>query len=268
MTFLDEIRLDASSRTPLHAQLADQMRRAIRGGALAPGDPLPSEVEMQRALDVSRSVVRQALSRLSAEGLLHRSRGRGTLVAPPRRLHRLAHRAEGLGRQVADAGHAVRTRVIAFEAATPDDETARAVGADAIRLERVRSVDGAPIAFIRTWIPRQIGGALSAEGLTDASLHACIADRWGRRPSGGSRQVRAVPADAATASHLGVAVGAPLLLLSGTTTDQDGDVIEVFETWHRGDMVAFDIPVDGSTPSSGESDPAALARRLVELLER
>lgn len=268
MTFLDEIRLDASSRTPLHAQLADQMRTAIRGGALAPGDPLPSEIELQRALDVSRSVVRQALSRLSAEGLLHRSRGRGTLVAPPRRLHRLAHRAEGLGRQVASAGHAVRTRVVALEADAPDDETTRAVGADAVRLERVRSVDGAPIAFIRTWIPAEIGASLSTEELTDASLHACIADRWGRHPSGGSRQVRAVPADAVAAGHLGVAVGAPLLLLSGTTTDQDGRVIEAFETWHRGDMVAFDIPVGGATAPVDEDDPAALARRLVELLER
>lgn len=59
-------------------------------GRLAPGEQLPSELGLAEQLEVSRTVVRAALERMQAEGLL-RWQGRDkTLLRPPRQTDRLA----------------------------------------------------------------------------------------------------------------------------------------------------------------------------------
>ncbi len=63
-------------------QIADRILAAIAVGILYPGDRLPSERELTSILDVSRTTLRQAISRLSALGVLEAHRGRqgGTFV--------------------------------------------------------------------------------------------------------------------------------------------------------------------------------------------
>ena len=60
--------------------LVDDYSRQIATGLLKPGDKLPSEVELMNVGGVSRSVVRDALSRLAVAGLVETRRGIGTFV--------------------------------------------------------------------------------------------------------------------------------------------------------------------------------------------
>ena len=62
------------SRT-LGAQIEDQLRRAIRDGALRPGALVPSTRDLARQLDVSRRVVVDAYAQLAAEGYLSLRQG-------------------------------------------------------------------------------------------------------------------------------------------------------------------------------------------------
>ncbi len=63
-------------------QIADRILAAIAVGILYPGDKLPSERDLSVMLEVSRTTLRQAISRLSALGVLEAQRGRqgGTFV--------------------------------------------------------------------------------------------------------------------------------------------------------------------------------------------
>jgi len=63
-----------SSRT-LGAQIEDQLRRAIRDGALRPGARVPSTRDLARQLGVSRRVVVDAYAQLAAEGYLSLRQG-------------------------------------------------------------------------------------------------------------------------------------------------------------------------------------------------
>jgi GntR family transcriptional regulator, transcriptional repressor for pyruvate dehydrogenase complex len=54
----------------------------IRGGRLAPGARLPTEHELTSTLGVSRTVVREAVAALRADGLVVTRRGSGAYVAP------------------------------------------------------------------------------------------------------------------------------------------------------------------------------------------
>lgn len=71
-----------SSRT-LAEEAVEALSAPIHAGHLKPGDKLPTESEIVRQLGVSRTVVREAISRLQASGLVETRHGIGTFVTQP-----------------------------------------------------------------------------------------------------------------------------------------------------------------------------------------
>lgn len=65
---------------PLALTLVDAFGERVRDGRLAPGDKLPTETAIMSAFGVSRTVVREALSKLQARGLVHTRHGVGSFV--------------------------------------------------------------------------------------------------------------------------------------------------------------------------------------------
>jgi len=65
---------------PRYLQVCDALVAMIRGGEVAIGDMLPTELELCEKFDVSRHTAREALRRVEAMGLVERRRGSGTRV--------------------------------------------------------------------------------------------------------------------------------------------------------------------------------------------
>lgn len=84
----------ASSGVPIYRQLVDQVEALVAGGRLRPGDLVPSVRQVAAALGVNPMTVSKAWSRLEADGVLVRDRGRGMLVAARRETASLADRRE------------------------------------------------------------------------------------------------------------------------------------------------------------------------------
>lgn len=60
-----------------------RLREYLKKKAFKPGDALPKELELAAALDVSRNVVREALSRLRMLGMIETKKKRGMILAEP-----------------------------------------------------------------------------------------------------------------------------------------------------------------------------------------
>ncbi len=73
--------IDHGDPTPLHEQVAAEIRRAIAEGQAAPGERLPPARDLAAVLGVNRNTVLRALRLLREEGLLEFRRGRGITVA-------------------------------------------------------------------------------------------------------------------------------------------------------------------------------------------
>jgi len=69
-------------------ELVAAISAKLRSGAIKPGERLPTESEIVQAFGVSRGVVREALSRLGAEGLVQTLHGVGTFALESRRERR------------------------------------------------------------------------------------------------------------------------------------------------------------------------------------
>jgi len=271
--------LDRAGDTPLHAQVATWLRGYIRSNKLAAGAVLPSEAALCDRFGVARSVVRQALAALAAEGLIQRETGRPATVAAPQEHRRLVQRSTGLYEQFAQSGVSLQTRVLALGPADPPADVADFFGTThLLLLERLRHVANAPLAYVRTWLPAEAVPGLRAEHLVDASLHGVLTRQFGLRPGPGRNQIRAVAATAQQAALLNAEPGTPLLMLQGQGMDQHGKPLEWFTTWHRAEQLVFDVDVsmghesvqprlnDAAVQpdlSSGSQDPLARAQALV-----
>ena len=65
-------------------EIVASLNERVQQGQLQAGDKLPSESEIMAQFEVSRTVVREALSRLQAAGAVETRHGIGTFVLPAR----------------------------------------------------------------------------------------------------------------------------------------------------------------------------------------
>jgi GntR family transcriptional regulator len=73
--------VDRSDPTPLHDQVAAQIRRAIAEGDAGPGERLPPARDLAAVMGVNTNTVLRALRALREEGLLEMRRGLGVRVS-------------------------------------------------------------------------------------------------------------------------------------------------------------------------------------------
>jgi GntR family transcriptional regulator, transcriptional repressor for pyruvate dehydrogenase complex len=73
---------DAARRRPrsLAIELVEALGQQLHDGRLAPGDKLPTEADLMAEFGVSRTVVREAISKLQASGRVETRHGVGTFV--------------------------------------------------------------------------------------------------------------------------------------------------------------------------------------------
>jgi len=207
-----------------YAQIVADIERAIAAGELRPGDRLPSERELAAEHGVSRMTVRQALQTLESRGLLRRAIGRsgGSFVARPK-LERDLGTFSGLSEQLRRQGVAAGARIVS---------TREADGA--IEIVRVRLADGEPFALERSSFPGDRFAGLLGLDLS-GSLYDLLDDHFDAAPVRAVERIEPVLADRDEAAVLGVAPGAPLMLVDRIAYDDAGLVVETARDVFRGD---------------------------------
>jgi GntR family transcriptional repressor for pyruvate dehydrogenase complex len=148
------------------SEVARHIEQAILSGQLAPGDLLPSERDISAEIGVSRSVVREAIGRLSSLGLVRSVHGSGTRVEAPSDkpitagYRRLLRQGEVRLTDLAAVRLPLETTIAAL--------AARARGEEHLaRLARAQEVLGNP------------RGGLEAHVQADLEFHAALAEASG-----------------------------------------------------------------------------------------
>lgn len=80
----NKLKIDHTSKIPLHTQAEDLLRELIKNKEYQNGKLLPNEVALSEHLKISRNTLRQAINKLVYEGLLIRKKRLGTRVSANR----------------------------------------------------------------------------------------------------------------------------------------------------------------------------------------
>ena len=149
-------------RLPLYQRLRDEIAHQIARNVWRSGEPIPTEAELAASHGVAVGTVRKAIDLLVADGLVERQQGRGTFVRRPRfdrSLFRFFRHLGPDGLQAVPEG-----RILGRETRPAPGAVRDALGlgarAEAIRLRRVRLLDGRPILSEEIWLPADRFAAL------------------------------------------------------------------------------------------------------------
>lgn len=230
-----------ASSTTKRAQVRSILEKLI-DTELHPGDAIPSERALVVRLSVSRVTVRQAIADLVDAGVLERVHGKGTYVTGPQvdsRLH-----LTSFSREMRDRGLIPATVVLSAAEEAADDEVAYALrirpGRPVVRVERLRTADGTPMAYEVGQYPSMLFPGLLQREL--GALYDVFASEYGVVVTSGEQTVRAESADAAQARILGIAKRAPLLVQERVTYAGDR-VIELSTSWYRADRYRIHMAI-------------------------
>ena len=237
-TFADRIgRLDVREHAPLYRQLQKQLREAIQKQVLAPNDSLPAERDLAEDLGVSRITVRKALDGLVSEGLLTRRQGAGTFVAA--RVEKSFSKLSSFTEDMISRGRVPHSTWLSRSEGqvTPEESLTLGLspGAPVYRFNRIRYADGAPMALEYSTVPAY---CMPGPEAVQTSLYEAL-EKSDHRPARALQRLRAVLFTAEQADLLGVSPGDPGLLIERRGFLRDGRVVEVTQSYYRGDAYDF-----------------------------
>ncbi|WP_055481633.1 GntR family transcriptional regulator [Sphaerimonospora mesophila] len=72
--------LDRDGPVPVYKQIAEIIRERIGSGALPPGQPMPSEAQLEAEYGIARTTARRVARELREQGLVYTVQGEGTFV--------------------------------------------------------------------------------------------------------------------------------------------------------------------------------------------
>jgi GntR family transcriptional regulator len=209
---------------------------------LSPGDAIPSERALVDRLRVSRVTVRQAIADLVEGGVLERVHGKGTYVTGPQvdsQLH-----LTSFSREMRARGLRPATVVLSAREQPADQDASYRLrirpGREVIRVERLRTADGTPMAHEIGYYPSALFPGLLQREL--GSLYDVFASEYGLVVTSGEQTVRAESADANQARILGIAKRAPLLVQERVTYAGER-VIELSTSWYRADRYRIHMAI-------------------------
>lgn len=234
--------VDPDSPVPLYYQVELDLRRLIESGRLAPGEPVPPEMDLCRRYQVSRQTMRMALSRLVADALIARSPGRGTFVTPPAARTKF-YLDRSFTQQMAELGRTAHSRLLAAAPGTVDAHDAEALqpyrGAACLRLARLRLGDDEPVGIQHTTILTEACPGLEAHDFETESLYDVLARVYELVIREIRHTVTAAVAGPEETELLGVGEGAPLLVVHTTALLAGDRIIEYTTSFYRADRYEY-----------------------------
>jgi len=243
---------------PLYQQLSDLLREQIRRGVYGPLDRLPSEHELVREHSISRITARQALGELERAGLVFRRQGRGSFVARPtvvQGLTQLTGFAEAMAAQGLESTSRVLRAGVVHASTRVADRLDIVPGETAFEIRRVRLVGDTPVSYDVSYFPRELGRRVAREDLVRRDIFWLLENVCGVTLGAADYQIGAVVAQEDIGMQLGVAGGAPLLLIDRLTYDRAGAPVDYEHLYIRADRVRYGLRLErnGTPKEMGRS---------------
>lgn len=228
---------------PLYHRLYEHIRREIDEGRFPVGSQLPTEEELGRAFDVSRTTVREALRALAERGLIEKRQGKGSFVARPK-LAEVLPSLSSFSAEMEARGHVVRSRVlnvaIVEAPARVREALALPPGAVVVRVVRQRFVDDRPLVLSTSYLPPEISPDEDFSG----SLYHLLETRYGHAVASGTATVEAGLAGEHESRLLEIPAGSAVLVISWLAVSDRGRPIEYSEATYRADGYRYIIRLE------------------------
>lgn len=226
----------------LHAYIKEELLNRIKSKKYKTGEQIPTELDLCKDFDVSRTTVRTALNQLTMEGYLVRHQGRGTYVADPKVSQTLSHTVKRYSDQVAIQGKKANITLLSINVIPANDILQQSLDValnDPIqRIERVRKANDEPTQYEIAYIPWDV-----APGITkmhaETSLYTSLKNDFGINIARTIEHVEITLADERSCKYLQCEPDLPCFFIETIAEDETGRKVEYSHSYFRGDKTNF-----------------------------
>jgi GntR family transcriptional regulator len=235
--------------------VVEQLRAMIQSGELPDGSQLPSEPELAKALNISRSTLRAALSYLEYEGTVLRRRGVGTFVADRRSLYNNLNINWGVTQIIKSTGAIPGTSKLQFDVQPASQRVEESLkiphGAPTIIIERVRTADKKPVSIsVDHLAASRLAGTRSIEESLEhfrsflaahQSIYEYFEQELNLTIDHATAWLRPMIADTNVARNLDVPLHSPILYLEQIDYDTEGNPLLLTDEYFAADSFTFSV---------------------------
>lgn len=230
------------ARSPsLTEQVMTHLKNRIVRGEF-PDGRIPAETELAADLGVSRTTVRDALSRLEHEGVVVRKQGAGTFVnAAGLQITSRLEEIWSYEDVLRDHGYTPSVEVLRLER-EPAGTAAAALGIDAMDevlvVEKLFREDDEPVVLTVNMIPAALAGTPKRRDAR-APIYQFLAEHSGRQLAYYLSDIVPVVLEGERAVTLGVASGTPAISFEETGFDTEDRPVLRAASFFRDDLLRF-----------------------------
>ena len=234
------------AQVPLYVQLADLFRQRIVKGMWREGEMLPPLTSLVAEFGVARVTVRQAIERLTRDGLVSPQRGRGTFVTGAPQADRWL-KVETTLENLSELYRDTQPTILVIDESNRTPRLQESDGLPAERyvyMRRVHAHEGRPYCVIDIYLDAAIFARRPARFRKETVIPLLLS-----MPSveiATARQGLTIStADLEVARHLGISVNAPVAEVRRVFTGRGRRVIYLAEITYRGDYVHLEMDLKG-----------------------
>lgn len=231
--------LSARGGEPLYRQLAEALKQAVAASHIKRGAVIPSERVLSQVLGISRVTVRKAIDGLVTDGFLDRRQGAKTVISS--RLEKSLATMTSFSEDMRSRGLEPGCIWISRDISRPSPAEMMALGISGsekvVRLRRLRTADGVPIAIEMATLPARFVPEPQAIG---NSLYEYL-ETTGALPVRALQRMQAKPGTEEERRLLAAPEDASLLIMERRCFLADGQIVEFTQTKYRGDVYDFVI---------------------------
>jgi GntR family histidine utilization transcriptional repressor len=209
---------DGAGELSLHQRILGDIEDRILSGEWPPGFRIPFEVDLAEQYNCSRMTVNKALTQLAKTGLIERRRKSGSYVTQPRAQSAVLE-IRDIKLEVQALGLAYEYRLVAKSRRRSTAEDRRRLGLDAptpvLDIDCIHFAGSRPFCAEQRLINLSAVPDAAAESFEEVAPGPWLLNRvpW----SAAEHTIRAVSADDAIATTLGIAVGTACLTVERRT---------------------------------------------------
>ncbi len=235
---MKRLTLDKNSLIPLHQQLANEIKMAIRSNQYPPGHKLPTEEELCLHFNISRPVVRQAYKQLIEEELIYRHKGKGSFVLKSNIRYTILDSIASLNHQIDINNMKPSIQHISIERidCTPElrNQFELLETSPILRIKRIYFGDSMPLFYIELYLPEIVYPNMLENLAPNQALSDYVKKNFDFRTIQSKRHVKAILIEDSICTHLNLPLGSAGFRIETFSYDQYGRVIEISHTYVKG----------------------------------
>jgi GntR family transcriptional regulator len=229
---------------PLYIQTEDQLAEIIR--KTKPGNCLPSEPELAKALGVSRTTLREAMRAFESRGLVLRKQGAGTFVLdPPRKIESGLESLISIERLAKRIDLKVQMTWLNIDLRLPTAlERDQFSGRDLKRIleiSRVIATEQRPVAYLVDTLPEGVTSTHHFKNGFTGSVLDLMLENESPRLESASTEINAISAPKGIARRLNVQRGDPLLSMSAELYNDSAELVGCSRSYYLPGVFRFNL---------------------------